>query len=235
MSRPFAVRLPALVAASLMLPTLAACGSSSSSSGGAAPATPTPSAALTTSTGGVACSYVAGGSAAKKVNLPPSSGVIATGTLPAVLHMAAGDVAMTLDRAAAPCTVNSFASLAQQGYFSGTKCHRLTTEGIYVLQCGDPTASGSGGPGYSFKDELKQTKTYPAGTVAMANAGPNTNGSQFFLVYRDTQLPPSYTVFGHLDASGLSVVQKIANKGTSDGTADGTPAADAGITSVTVG
>ena len=94
-------------------------------------------------------------------------------------------------------------SLAEQGYFDDTTCHRLTTQGIFVLQCGDPTATGGGGPGYSFEDELDGAEKYPAGTIAMANAGPDTNGSQFFLVYEDTELPPSYTTFGTIDDAGL--------------------------------
>ena len=103
-----------------------------------------------------------------------------------------------------------------QGYFEGTRCHRLTTEGIFVLQCGDPSATGMGGPGYSFADELSGTEQYSAGTVAMANAGPNTNGSQFFIVFQDSMLPPAYTVFGHLDAASLKVVQKIGKVPTAN-------------------
>ena len=104
-------------------------------------------------------------------------------------------------------------SLAEQGYFDDTTCHRLTTKGIFVLQCGDPTATGSGGPGYSFEDELDGSEKYPAGTIAMANAGPDTNGSQFFLVYEDTELPPSYTTFGTIDDAGLDVVEEVADAG----------------------
>jgi peptidyl-prolyl cis-trans isomerase B (cyclophilin B) len=101
-----------------------------------------------------------------------------------------------------------------------------------VLQCGDPTGSGSGGPGYSFDDELTGKEKYPAGTLAMANAGPNTNGSQFFIVYADTPLPPSYTVFGTIDPEGLRVVKRIAGAGTSDGGPDGAPKGDVLIRSV---
>lgn len=195
---------------------------------------PAASAAAAGASGSGTCSYPTEGQAAKRASAPATSGVATTGTAVATLHMAAGDVKLTLNRQAAPCTVNSFVSLAQQGYFNATKCHRLTTEGLYVLQCGDPSATGSGGPGYRFNDELTGHETYPAGTVAMANAGANTNGSQFFLVYKDTQLQPNYTVFGHLDPASLAVVQKIAAKGSNpDG--DGVPIADAGITSVTLG
>lgn len=114
-----------------------------------------------------------------------------------------GDIDLALKADAAPHTVNSFDFLAGKGYFDHTKCHRLTTEGIYVLQCGDPTAQGNGGPGYNIPDENLKDKSlkdnvYPAGTVAMANTGqPDSGGSQFFLVYQDSQLPPSYTPVRH--------------------------------------
>ncbi|MFB7908518.1 peptidylprolyl isomerase [Kitasatospora sp. NPDC056076] len=144
-----------------------------------------------------------------------------------------GKVTVTLDAAKAPHTVNSFNFLAGEQYFDHTKCHRLTTDGIFVLQCGDPTAKGSGGPGYQFADENLTGATYPAGTVAMANAGPGTNGSQFFLVYKDTQLPPNYTPFGKI-TGGLDVVQKIAAAGTLEGAGDGHPMADVTLNSVTV-
>jgi peptidyl-prolyl cis-trans isomerase B (cyclophilin B) len=148
-----------------------------------------------------------------------------------------GTLGLALDAAKAPCTVGSFVSLAEQGYFDGTSCHRLTTAGIFVLQCGDPTGSGSGGPGYSFPDELSGKETYPAGTLAMANAGPDTNGSQFFIVYGDTQLPPSYTVFGTVDAAGLHAVRRVARAGTDNafGSGDGHPRKPVKIDSVSVG
>src|SRR5690606_21777336 len=111
----------------------------------------------------------------------PPAEPTASGTVPATIRTSAGDLAVSLDADAAPCTVNSFLSLAQQGYFDETPCHRLTTSGIFVLQCGDPTGTGTGGPGYEFPDELTGSETYPAGTLAMANAGPDTNGSQFFV------------------------------------------------------
>ena len=128
-------------------------------------------------------------------------------------------------------------SLAEQGYFDATECHRLTTAGIFVLQCGDPTATGSGGPGYSFADELTGEETYPAGTLAMANAGPDTNGSQFFIVYGDTQLPPAYTVFGTVDEAGVKLVEEVAAEGTdnANGQGDGAPNQAVEIESVTVG
>jgi peptidyl-prolyl cis-trans isomerase B (cyclophilin B) len=145
----------------------------------------------------------------------------------------AGDLAVTLDADRAPCTVNSFLSLAAQKYFDDTECHRLTTEGIFVLQCGDPTGTGSGGPGYSFADELDGSETYPAGTLAMANSGPDTNGSQFFVVYDDSSLPPDYTVFGQLDEKSTKTVADLAAKGTDSGAGDGAPKEKVTITEVT--
>jgi peptidyl-prolyl cis-trans isomerase B (cyclophilin B) len=130
-----------------------------------------------------------------------------------------GDIDIALKTAAAPHTVNSFNFLAGQGFFDHTKCHRLTNEGIYVLQCGDPKGSGLGGPGYTIPDENLKDKSlkgnvYPAGTVAMANTGQkHSGGSQFFLVYQDSQLPPSYTPFGTVSASGMEVLKKIAAAG----------------------
>src|ERR1700722_10217561 len=124
----------------------------------------------------------------------------------------------------APCTTFSFRFLASQGYYNLTHCHRLTTEGIYVLQCGDPTGTGAGGPGYEFNDENLTGATYPAGTVAMANAGPNTNGSQFFFVWKNTTLSPAYTPFGTVIA-GMNVLRRIAAAGddSQNGPGDGYP------------
>ncbi|RAG83486.1 peptidylprolyl isomerase [Streptacidiphilus pinicola] len=147
----------------------------------------------------------------------------------AKITLGQGPVTLKLDAAAAPHTVNSFVFLANQHFFDGVYCHRLTTTGIYVLQCGDPTGTGSGGPGYQFKDENLTASavkggTYPAGTVAMANSGPNTNGSQFFLVYKDSPLPASYTPFGTI-TGGLDVLNAIAAKGSdsANGQGDGKP------------
>ncbi|MFI7292579.1 peptidylprolyl isomerase [Streptomyces sp. NPDC050121] len=151
-----------------------------------------------------------------------------------------GDIGIALKAKAAPHTVNSFDFLAGKGYFDHTKCHRLTTKGIYVLQCGDPTGQGSGGPGYTIPDEnLKdaslKSNTYPAGTIAMANTGqPHTGGSQFFLVYQDSQLPPSYTPFGTVSADGMKVLRKIAAAGENTGGGDGAPNATVVINKATV-
>ncbi|MFJ4471225.1 peptidylprolyl isomerase [Streptomyces sp. NPDC089424] len=151
-----------------------------------------------------------------------------------------GDIDVALKTSAAPHTVNSFNFLAGKGYFDHTKCHRLTTNGIYVLQCGDPTGSGSGGPGYTIPDENLKDKSlkdniYPAGTVAMANTSqPNTGGSQFFLVYQDSQLPPSYTPFGTVSEAGMAVLKKIAAAGENTGAGDGAPNATVVVNKATV-
>jgi peptidyl-prolyl cis-trans isomerase B (cyclophilin B) len=173
--------------------------------------------------------------AAKPVNPPPATPT-ETGQLDAVLEVNLGEMKATLDADRAPCTVNSLLSLASQGYYSDVVCHRMTTIGIFVLQCGDPTQSGSGGPGYSFADELDGTETYEAGTLAMANAGPNTNGSQFFIVYKDSQLPPSYTVFGHVDDAAVKLIKNVAKKGVDDANApgDGHPLQEVHFESITV-
>lgn len=147
-----------------------------------------------------------------------------------------GTIVATLDAAKAPHTVNSFAFLAGQHYFDHTICHRLTTQGIFVLQCGDPTGTGTGGPGYTIPDENLSGATYPAGTLAMANTGaPHTGGSQFFFCYADTPLPPQYTPFGHV-TQGLDVLKAIAANGEDDsnGPGDGKPKSPVVIESFTV-
>ncbi|MET0524695.1 MAG: peptidylprolyl isomerase [Nocardioides sp.] len=182
----------------------------------------------------VSCDYPENPAGAAKEVDPPSSDAPSSGKVEATIKTSVGDLKATLDQGATPCTVNSFLSLADQGYFDATQCHRLTTEGIFVLQCGDPTGTGTGGPGYSFDDELTDKETYPAGTLAMANAGPNTNGSQFFVVYADTQLPPSYAVFGTLDDASVKIVADVAKKGTQTGAADGPPKTPVSIESISV-
>ena len=137
------------------------------------------------------------------------------------LHTNRGDITVALAGAQAPCTVNSIAHLARNHYYDATPCFRLTTQGIFVVQCGDPSGKGTGGPGYTFADENLRGSTYPAGTVAMANSGPATNGSQFFLCYQDTQLDPNYTVFGHI-TMGLDVLRDVAAGGT-EPAGDGKP------------
>jgi peptidyl-prolyl cis-trans isomerase B (cyclophilin B) len=196
---------------------------------------------------GANCQYPASPDKASKPVNPPRTGKVPTDPAQVSASMTTnqGNIGLQLDNAKSPCTVNSFASLAQQGFFNDTLCHRLTTsEGLAVLQCGDPTGQGTGGPGYQFDNEyptnqfqpddpkLQEPVVYPRGTVAMANAGPGTNGSQFFLVYKDSQLPPNYTVFGTIDQTGLATLDKIAAAGTADGSQDGKPKNDVQVKSI---
>lgn len=230
MLRPPAAATLALTAACLL--PLSGCGQA------AAPgkATPAPVAA----SGTVTCDYPAAGQAAKAAKAPPTTGVPATGTVAYTLALTGGKVTITMDRAKAPCTVNSFASLADQGYFDDTRCHRLVDAGIFVLQCGDPSGTGSGGPGYSFANETTGKESYTSGVVAMANAGPDTNGSQFFLVWSDSTAldkTPNYTIFGHLDTASRKVVAQMAGEGEdgSNGAGDGKPNNPSEISKVTKG
>jgi len=158
---------------------------------------------------------------AKSVVPPGRLDAPAAGTVSVTLATNRGAIPLTLDRAKAPCAVASFLHLTRNGYYDSTPCHRLTTEGIKVLQCGDPSGSGQGSPGYTFADETNPGLTYGRGTLAMANSGPNTNGSQFFMVYGDSPLPPNYTVFGTVGEPGLAVIDQIAAGGA---TGDGAPA-----------
>jgi peptidyl-prolyl cis-trans isomerase B (cyclophilin B) len=180
------------------------------------------------------CVYAAKPPASRNVGLPPVK-PDSKATYTATIKTNRGSIVIDLLNSKAPCTVNSFVFLAAKNYFKNTTCHRLTTKDIYVLQCGDPTGTGQGGPGYEFSDENLTGATYPAGTLAMANAGPNTNGSQFFLVYKNTSLPPSYTPFGTI-VGGLNIIQKVANAGTdnANGPGDGHPKEKVVIESVTI-
>lgn len=147
-----------------------------------------------------------------------------------------GTIVITTVGSKAPWTLTELSTLAKAGYFNGSLCHRLTTVGLFVLQCGDPTATGSGGPGFSYPDENLPTNSqnnYPAGTVAMANSGPGTNGSQFFLVFADTYLPPNYTIWGKI-TKGLNIVQAIAKAGVKGGGPDGPPNKRIALTKVSV-
>jgi len=162
-----------------------------------------------------------------------------SGTVAVSIKSSQGDIPLSLDRAKAPCTVQSMEHLVQKKFFDGTTCHRLTSSaGLQVLQCGDPKGDGTGGPGYSIPDELPKDltdapadpsgqplKIYERGMLAMANSGPNSGGSQFFMVYGDSTLPPNYTVFGTVDKSGLATLDKIAKGGITPGSSpeDGAP------------
>ena len=159
-------------------------------------------------------------------------------TFTAVITTNCGDVTLELDGAKAPQTVASFVSLAKAGYFADSPCHRLTTEGIYVLQCGDPMGGTGTGPGYSFGlENAPKSGDYPTGTLAMARTNdPNSNADQFFIVYKDTQLPTTgggYSIFGKV-TGGLDIVDKIAAAGVSGGGSDGAPAAPISILKVAV-
>lgn len=157
------------------------------------------------------------------------------------IETSCGPVLVELDGAKAPQAVASTIFLAQQGFYSSTPCHRLTTSGIYVLQCGDPTGKGTGGPGYSYGpvENAPKGDVYPAGTVAMARQGGNGSsmGSQFFLVYRDSTIPSDaaggYTVLGKI-TGGLDTVEKVAAGGVEGGVPDGAPARAISIVSSAV-
>ena len=238
------------VAAIALIGLLAAgCGgqSSSGATGGSTPTTvgppPTTAAPAVTSKG--PCGYTTTPSspapAGKTVSLPPDpTATPKTGTVTVDLRTSSGDIPLTLDRAQAPCTVQSIVYLVDQKFFDNTPCHRETNypdpNPLFVLQCGDPTGTGTGGPGYTIPDEMPKTlkvaptstpppagqpapSIYPAGTLAMANSGqPHTGGSQFFLVYKDSQLPPNYTVLGTATPAGLTTLSTIAAAGITPGT-----------------
>ena len=196
---------------------------------------------------GANCQYEpAAEQAGKPANLP-RQGKVPTDPAQVSVSMVTnqGNVGLLLANNESPCTVNSFISLAQQKFFDNTKCHRLTASPTSsVLQCGDPSGDGTGGPGYQFANEyptdqyqpddpaVHEPVVYPRGTLAMANAGPNTNGSQFFMVYKDTQLPPEYTVFGKIQQDGLATLDKIAKGGVVGGGQDGQPTTEVTIKSV---
>jgi cyclophilin family peptidyl-prolyl cis-trans isomerase len=197
------------------------------------PAEPTVAAAASTNPDGtVACDYAPStGGEIVDVGTPEADAVEAEGTVELAMQTNQGDLTLTLDRAIAPCAVQSFTFLAEQDYFDDTPCHRLTTgEGLQVLQCGDPTGTGMGGPSYRYAEEVTPETAYPRGTVAMAkSAAPSSTGSQFFLVYGDSQLPPEYTVVGTVDEAGLQVLDAIAEAGVEGGAEDGAPAEEVTI------
>jgi peptidyl-prolyl cis-trans isomerase B (cyclophilin B) len=157
------------------------------------------------------CTYTPSPPAARNVGTPPVK-PDSSAKSQATIVTNRGSVVIDLLNSRAPCTVSSFVYLAKKGYFNSTPCPRIVSSGIYVLQCGDPTGTGSGGPGYKFANENTTGATYPAGTLAMANAGPGTNGSQFFIVYAGGGLSPSYTPFGVV-VKGLDIVRKVAQAG----------------------
>jgi len=182
------------------------------------------------------CEFVPNPAEDAPVGLPPEDPVTGDAVR---FDTGSGELTVQLAPADAPCTVNSFLHLASEGFLTDTSCHRLTTSaGLKVLQCGDPNGDGTGGPGYTIPDELptglvpapndvsgQSLVVYPRGTVAMANAGPETGGSQFFLVYGDSTIPPAYSVFGTVDAESLALLDTIAARGLTPGNSpeDGAP------------
>lgn len=193
------------------------------------------------------CQYPATPEPASRPVAPPPTGRIATEppTIAATLNTNLGPVALTLNNAQTPCTVNNFVSLARQKFYDGTRCHRLSTDtALQALECGDPTGTGTGGPGYRFPNEyptnqfrlndptVRQPVRYPRGTVAMANAGPGTNGSRFLLMFADSICPPNYTIFGTITPAGLAVLDRVASAGVVGGSHEGAPASAVTINSV---
>lgn len=230
----------ALAAGALLVSTLAACGSgdddeaatasaSTSASAGSTDSTSSDGAAEQAGEGEVRCRFgedpqgVAGD---VRVDMPAAVQP-AEGTVGVTFTINGGEIPMTLDRASAPCTVAGVVSLVEAGYYDDTPCHRITVpqgpQGLAVLQCGDPTGQGTGGPGFMIQDEpptglgaaaVPGASLYPRGTVAMAKtAYPDSAGSQFFLVYADSALPPEYAVLGKVDESGMAALDAIADAG----------------------
>ena len=144
----------------------------------------------------------------RQFNAPPPMTLDTSKTYVAIFHTSDGDMTANLFAKDAPITVNNFVFLSQQGFYNGVIFHRIIKD--FMVQSGDPLGNGTGGPGYSFKDE-PVNRPYTKGTLAMANAGPNTNVSQFFIVHKDTPLPPNYTIFGQLSPDSLLTLDKIAN------------------------
>ena len=157
------------------------------------------------------------------------------------MNVAGTDLGIQLDGKSAPQAVANFITLAKQGFFNGLNCHRLTTEGIFVLQCGDPNGDGTGGPGYNWGpiENAPVDNIYKTGVLAMARVGNNASsmGSQFFIVYKDSPIPADsvggYTVFGKI-TSGLEAVTKVAAAGVAGGGSDGKPALQAKLGAISL-
>ena len=214
------VAVAVVVVAGLVISGVLSSDSKTNDAAASSSSAATSSAAATTNSDGtVACTYSpdkSGNTNLKDVGTPPTPDKTPTqGTATLLMSTNQGDLKLTLDRSKAPCAAASFAYLAQQKFFDGSPCHREVNEPTFgVLQCGDPSGSGAGGPSYKFAQEVPKGTTYPRGTIAMANTGqPNSTGSQFFLCFTDTQLSPDYSPVGTVDAAGLAVLDKIAAAG----------------------
>jgi peptidyl-prolyl cis-trans isomerase B (cyclophilin B) len=239
-----AVVVVVVVGAALLLTgVLSGDDDPSAAADGTSSAPTTSSAAPTTNADGtISCTYSpddSGNPNLTDVGTPPDPEATPTqGTVDLLMSTNQGDLTLTLDRAKAPCAAASFTYLTGQGFYDDTPCHRLVNqENFGVLQCGDPTGEGSGGPTYKYAEEVTPETTYPRGTIAMAKtSAPNTTGSQFFLCFVDTQLPPEYTVVGTIDEAGLQVLETVAAGGIKDvgPTGDGAPAVPVQIESMTV-
>ncbi len=147
----------------------------------------------------------------KSYSNPPEMTIDLAKTYSAILQTNHGDISVALDAERSPQTVNNFVFLARDGFYDGCIFHRVISG--FMVQGGDPTGTGRGGPGYKFRDETEGDGHYARGTLAMANSGPNTNGSQFFITHADAGLPHSYTIFGNV-TEGLDAVDSIAASDT---------------------
>jgi peptidyl-prolyl cis-trans isomerase B (cyclophilin B) len=233
-----------VVAGLLIAGVFSSSGKKSDTAASSAAATTT-AAATTAADGTIACNFTADTSGSnpnlKDVGLPPNADKIPTqGTDTLKMSTNQGDLTLTLDRKSAPCAAASFTYLASKGFFDNSPCHREVNQPTFgVLQCGDPTGTGQGGPSYTYREEAGKDTKYPRGTIAMANSGqPNSTASQFFLCFTDTDLPPNYSAVGTVDQAGLAVLDKIAAAGN-DGSFDpspggGKPKLPVTVTSVTV-
>lgn len=219
--------------------TTASDSSSTSAPAGGTTAAAAGAATATNADGTVACNFTpdtSGNTNLKDVGTPPdAANTPTTGTSTLLMSTEQGDLTLTLDRAGAPCAASSFTYLAQQKFFDGSICHREVNQDTFgVLQCGDPTGTGQGGPSYKFGQEVSADTTYPRGTIAMANSGqPDSTGSQFFLCFTDTQLSPDYTAVGTVDEAGLAVLDQIAAAGN-NGSFEPSPGGGAPNTPVTI-
>lgn len=219
---------------------VAACGSSQDPSSAPSSSPQQSAVATTLSPAGAdaGCEHAPAVPSGRQTQVEAPAEAELTGTWHGAIATNCGTIEVELYADKAPQTVSSFAHLAELGYWQDSPCHRLTTQGIYVLQCGDPTGTGRGTPGYTFGIEnAPQDGNYPPGTLAMARSqDPNSNGGQFFIVYDDTQLPTQgggYSIFGRV-TSGMDIVDRVAEQGVDGGGADGPPAAPISILSVEV-